>query len=478
MFPETLPSPMTVQRSNFLSFDVREVRVAADYVRKELDPRSLIRCDPFRYCLEIFHRVLFKSIPIISPSLEIGIGDGVSSYFMHRQKPDIDYGADLPFGATLESCGMDVSIEVDHYKRMIGMDMVNIPFADDSFASIFSSHTMFYGQDLEATYSEILRVLAPGGTCTFCVDINEWHHYKPLMDWHRVGVPSAKFFPAEYHLELLEKCGARNISWRRFFQAPLETILVGMSGTMSGEAMKGVMGNQRTFDMLTELFVILMEQELAIPNGPDNGFNIFVTFQKPGTLPEQLTVPQPICLECRNKDLKREPTRLVCSPGCGATYSVRAGIPMMIRANHPGYSPTPIRQRADFLSEQTDLLVQSLLSDVGKGPLFVVYDGVSPVPGILAPSILLAALRYQEKAVSGVYDPSSLSGSGKVWRGIEIVHASKIKATPAAELVVFSRDRDAQAFIQKIRAVGISQPICCALWSEENGRLTGRLVKA
>ncbi len=167
-----------------IPIDLKEIRASANFINNEL-LGHFVSYDSFRFCLEIFHRVLFKSQPIVSPSLEIGIGDGFSSWFMHREKPNIDYGADMPFGATLESCGLNVPMKFDHFSKMIGMDMTAIPFPDQSFASIFSSHTMMYGQDLQMTFSEIMRVLSPGGTCAFCVDIEQWHQFKPLMDWIR-----------------------------------------------------------------------------------------------------------------------------------------------------------------------------------------------------------------------------------------------------------------------------------------------------
>lgn len=442
-----------------------------------------ISYDPFRFCLELFHRALFKQQPIISPSLEIGIGDGFSSWFMHRNKPNIDYGADMPLGATLESQGMGVPLRFDHFNRMIGMDMADIPFADNSFATIFSSHTMFYGQDLPATFREIMRVLAPGGTCAYFVDIDEWYQYKPLIDWlSSPGMnPTVKFFPKDYYLKILEDCGAANIHCRTFFQSAVEAILQGFYISMSTlPNIHGFLSHHMAhnpnainiFDIMSEIFVTFIEKELALSNGPQEAFNICVSFQKPGTLPVDLSIPEPVCLACRNQDLQKNPISLTCST-CGLVYSVRAGIPMMIRENHPGYAPTALRQHAEQLFGSTDQLVHQLLQNIDKGPLYVVNEGQSPIGGYAASNILLAALNYQNRTLSGIYDPSISEETH--WRGIPVVQAAQIISKPFS-LLVFAQFNEHATIIHKLQQARIKGLLWLILWENTNGQLNGSLA--
>jgi len=463
------------------SIDLNEVRLAADYIKNNL-AGHFVSYEPFRFCLEIFHRVLFKQLNIISPSIEIGIGDGFSSWFMHRGKEDIDYGSDMPFGSTLESCGMDVDIQFDHYTHMIGMDMTDIAFADNSFASIFSSHTMAYGQDLNRSFEELFRVLAPGGTCAFFIDTSEqWHQFKPLMNFLMAPnlVPSLTFYPKDFYLELLSKLGAINMTCRPFYQAALEAVNLGTSYIMSATGGHPILSSAivqnptviNLSDMMREIFMTLIENELKRPEGPDDAFNIFVTFQKPGNLPQNLSIPEPVCLNCRNQDLIRELTKLNCN-SCGSTFSVRAGIPNMIKPNHSGYSSTPVHQHAEQVSNTLDLLIHNFVDNLQDRRLYVVNDGRSPLGGSSS-SILLASLNYLNREVAGIYDTSV--PVGKNWRGSSIVHANEINNAPGT-LLAFLSEAEYPTVKRRLQESGIHGAVKVFVWSLSQGQIKGQIT--
>jgi len=450
--------------------DLSEIRQSERYISENLKGH-FISWDCFRFCLEIYHRALFKPAAVVSPSLELGIGDGFSSWFMHRDKPEIDYGADLPFGATLESCGMNVAVEHEHYKQKIGMDMSEIPFPDNSFASIFSSHTMFYGQDLQKTFDEIMRVLAPGGKCVYACDLDEWFQYKSLIDWIREPdrIPSIKLYPKEHHIELLKKSGATNIQYRTFFQSSLEAVTQGLLNKMPA-GIRGMLasesGKQTEIDewaaMMYDIFCTIIEKELSAPNGPENAFNVFMTFEKPGVLPTDLPVPAPVCVVCHNTIESKSITQKACS--CGESYAVHAGIPMMIRSNHPGYSPTPIRQKAAELSNRADRLLSQVLPKLAPGPYYVINGGASPVPGYTALSILAAAMQFTNQKIAGIVADLPLT---KQWQGHPIVSTNAVPKS--SHVVLFTASEgDCDHWVSTLKQDGFSGTVSCIAWSEQS----------
>lgn len=460
-----------------IHIDIDEVRVAADFIRSKMTGH-FVSYDPFRFCLEIFHRVLFKSMLITSPSLEIGIGDGFSSWFMHRGKPNIDYGSDMPFGATLESCGMYVPMKFDHFNRMVAMDMTSIPFPDQSFATIFSSHTMMYGQDLQSTFREIMRVLAPGGSCAFCVDVDTWYKHKTLLGWLTDQMPSAQFFPKEHFLHLIEQEGAIEISYRTFFQSSLEAVLVGLSAALPTE-MKSALSEEiyndgsiaRTIAVISNVLTDIIENELALPDGPQDAFNVFVTFKKPGKLPLNLEVADPVCPACHNNVIDVSPIKKTCM-GCNESYLVQAGVPIMINPNHLGYSPTQNRQISEMISSITDIIVNNIAATMQADNFIVINDGSSPVPFNTTTNILFAAMNYQSKSVSGIYDPQLIPGT--TWRGITVLGTDELMDR-SKNFLVMAEEREWNNLVNKIMCSGINGTLWGILWSNKNGMLDAHL---
>lgn len=444
-----------------VSVDVNEVRAAAKFIEENL-PNHFVAQIPLRFALEIFHRALFGPVPILSPSLEIGIGDGFSSWFMHRGKPNFDYGADMPFGATLESCGMDVAIQFDRYNRMVGMDMTQIPFPDNSFATIMSSQTMAYGQDLVTTYSEIMRVLMPGGRCTFAVDIDEWMQFPSLVRQMRVGVPSFEVHSADYHIELLRNLGAVNITARPFFTATLEAVL-----------QSGLHMPMDKLAVIRPVLVTLIERELQRA-GPSAAFNVFVSFQKPGKAERVPSVPEPVCAACKGPLTARDGLRIQCE-GCTRQYWVSCGVPILVVPDHPGYSPTPYRERAERLMQLAGKIVADLLDGLSDDTYYIFNDHEVLWTGHPAPRILLGAVLSKGRSVGGILDASLRRD--QAWHEIPIVHAEQIAEAPGA-LLGLTHAGGEQAFTQRVYASGVRGRLFIVVLEETAGNVSGRVVQA
>ena len=127
-------------------------------------PHSPSYLYPFRYALALAQQVCFSKVPLTYPSLDIGVNDGSTAAIIHHGKGKVTWGGDMPEEATYESRGLFVSPEFDVYENLIGMDICNIPFPDNSFNTVVSTEVLFYGMDRSQALKELTRVLAPGGT--------------------------------------------------------------------------------------------------------------------------------------------------------------------------------------------------------------------------------------------------------------------------------------------------------------------------
>ena len=92
----------------------------------------------FRTCLETMHAAYMKACNVVSPSLELGVGDGSSSMFINGEfGREISVGLDMPLGMTLETKGLWWHPTATHYRSFMGGNMENIPFADSTFSTVY-----------------------------------------------------------------------------------------------------------------------------------------------------------------------------------------------------------------------------------------------------------------------------------------------------------------------------------------------------
>jgi len=155
------------------------------------------------------------------------------------------------------------------------------------------------------------------------------------------------------------------------------------------------------------------------------------------------------------------------------TYSIQAGIPIMINLEHSGYSPTPCRQMAELLSRTTDLLVQKLLSEISSDTFYIIDEGSSPVPFNTTTSILCAALHYQKRSIAGIYSP--LIEAGRWYRGGQIVHAKDI-TTIFADLLILCNEEEHDILIVKLQKANIHGRLWAILWSKPDEKPDARLI--
>ncbi|MBT3994682.1 MAG: class I SAM-dependent methyltransferase [Chloroflexi bacterium] len=113
-------------------------------------------------------RQILTEMPLdgISRVLELGAGDGVQTAVLRSIFPGVVPVDIAPSG------------EVE---GMVIADAANLPFEDGSFDLIFSSNVLEHVEQLDVAFSEMKRVLAPGGIMIHSMPTGTWKFVQLLL---------------------------------------------------------------------------------------------------------------------------------------------------------------------------------------------------------------------------------------------------------------------------------------------------------
>lgn len=105
-----------------------------------------------------------SQIKMAPPILDIGCSDGVFGEVLFQSKKGaVDMGIDIDELALLLSKNKKV------YKKTIKVDARNVPFPDQSFATVFSNQGLEHIKDVDEVFQEVRRVLKDRGKFVFLV---------------------------------------------------------------------------------------------------------------------------------------------------------------------------------------------------------------------------------------------------------------------------------------------------------------------
>jgi SAM-dependent methyltransferase len=118
--------------------------------------------------------------PLAPPVLDAGCGDGTFARIL--LPPPVEAGIDLSRDDVARAQRSGV------YKQTVCGSAERLPFADGSFASVFSNCVLEHINGLDAALAEIHRVLKPGGALLTTVPTPRWESDGPLPFLRRMGL--------------------------------------------------------------------------------------------------------------------------------------------------------------------------------------------------------------------------------------------------------------------------------------------------
>lgn len=133
-----------------------------------------------------------QDVPKEAPIVDLGCGNLYTLNFLHAQEYQNLYGIDFLIGPTtrLRQIKRTVTDKRIPYKIEKG-DLLNTPYADNTFELVISLSTIEHGVDLKAFFKEVARISKPGGYLFVTTDY--WHEKsaqtplepKPFgLDWN------------------------------------------------------------------------------------------------------------------------------------------------------------------------------------------------------------------------------------------------------------------------------------------------------
>ena len=123
-----------------------------DYLREQLRDMA-----PHRAVLRAVECRFMARVPLVSPVLDIGCGDGHFASIAYEGWP-IDVGVDVMARDLPEAAARN-----DVYRKVMFASGTALPFADGSFNTVISNCVIEHIPDNHAVLAEISRVLRPDG---------------------------------------------------------------------------------------------------------------------------------------------------------------------------------------------------------------------------------------------------------------------------------------------------------------------------
>ncbi|HET92371.1 MAG TPA: class I SAM-dependent methyltransferase [Chloroflexi bacterium] len=187
--------------------------------------RHLQDLPAFRGLLRAVEARFYADLPLTSPVLDLGCGDGHFAAATFGRP--LEAGIDPWWKPLLEAQGRSA------YRQLSQSEGARLPYPDDCFATVLSNSVLEHIPQVQPVLEEIARVLRPGGWFYFCVPGPAFlSHLSVGRGLDRVGLRSLgelyrRFFnriSRHYHCDgvevwqgRLEASGLRLIRWWPYF---------------------------------------------------------------------------------------------------------------------------------------------------------------------------------------------------------------------------------------------------------------------
>ncbi|MFA6005947.1 MAG: class I SAM-dependent methyltransferase [Patescibacteria group bacterium] len=130
--------------------------------------------------------------------LDFGSGDGFFLDTLQRFYPKVFKNAHI-VGIDVNKTSLEESRTYDLYDQLVSYDGKKLPFASQSFDTVFSNCVFEHLPDLALNLKEMHRVLKPGGKLYTTVMAKPW-------DWY-VVLPASFWRKKQVHINLLSQTG-------------------------------------------------------------------------------------------------------------------------------------------------------------------------------------------------------------------------------------------------------------------------------
>jgi hypothetical protein len=215
--------------------------------------------------------------------------------------------------------------------------------------------------DRRRLLSELVRVLAPGGTLAFSDSARGILRYPGLSARLRQEITAFNVpeDPEGYYREVLSELGAEALSVRLHFGGGLaamtQSVMYDWPPDASRRRYCDLIRTDPAFraihrDRLTGI-ATLTKAEWECERGPEDGWNVHVSCRKPGLLELHRPVPSPRCVWCHSGDIERTLETCRCA-SCGHRYTSRFGRAYLMKGNDAGYCPKPADRYAPGWDER------------------------------------------------------------------------------------------------------------------------------
>ncbi len=313
---------------------------------------------------KVLERGLFRSVPMVQPSLDLGVGNGyVSNYIFRGQMPTV--GSD-PLMAPFQ-----FHQEYRRYAHSLCIDATQIPFERDTFATVYMVHSIDHVRDRGAVLAEMHRVLRPGGTVAFS-DLSEFApelmpmgtlckamgldelSSDPSRFFMDMAGESREFWSIDRYRKALAAAGFEDARIQyfcsprlaRFCWAWFEIHLAMNQMDAHLTALRS--GRYRHlresfFDFVTSSLTPFLARDAELCGAVQRGFNFFITARKQGA--SSPAVPHApgngagdtfdfsgrlVCPACKGKAVIGQES--VRCDRCGMQYPVIGSVPLMLPA--------------------------------------------------------------------------------------------------------------------------------------------------
>jgi len=175
---------------------------------------------PYVVIIRTLQLRLFCELPfsLQGPFLDLGCGDGLVTRML--QELGVLGDGFSVYGVEISPNALKKARNVNVYSGLIGGDVNNLPFPDESFSSIFSNGVLqAVPGGVEMAISELDRVLKKGGKFVVTVPTDQFDHvyfWKRVLGW--VSQTLSRWYVKRMNVRLMHRSVYSVDGWVRLFE--------------------------------------------------------------------------------------------------------------------------------------------------------------------------------------------------------------------------------------------------------------------